>query len=465
MSDFHCLDIEFINVDFSIYGYPNKKAKINKVHHAHLYVKQDEIELRILFDEKTGFGDALMDWSSKIDWHKFGSFLKVEVTKNHTNERLQKVDLSEAKLVGSTNSSNFYEQGKKYIVVRIDTVKFYWQSNEREKNTAEFYLDDKGFRVVEPFYSFLSPKNWLLNDNNFNFRRMNDSTKFYKLGISKFRPEFNLVSKDDHKSRVATVTKEPKIQFKYNSGITEEKAIFYGDIVLMLASFYHHIKIDYILRRIHLPENTITIKTLEQKNFVDTRGNLWGFGINWDFNKFLQSSWQKETLKNYGLLSKAVKLFNQSQIVDDYSTFLIRYNIIEICDKQKQDNVKFKRAINQKQTTAKQIEALAKLLETIDKSEHEEFKKRWHNVQTLLQNKPMKNQLVSFLESQNLDPKTFPVNLDNLKKLRDNITHGSIEKVNAEQLRQANILLYRISGILILNLMGIKEWKLSTVIN
>lgn len=465
MSDFHCLDLEFPNVDFSKYGYPNKKAKISKVHHAHLFVSQDDIELRILFDEATGFGDALMDWSGKIDWRKFGSFIKVEVTKNHTNERLQKVDISEAKLVGSTNSTKFYEQGKKYISVRIDTVKFYWLPNEKEKNTAEFYLDDIGFRVVEPFYSLLSPKNWLVNDGNFNIGRMNDSTKFYKLGISKFRPEFNLVSKDDRKSRIATVTKEPKIQFKYNSGITESKAVFYGDIVLMLASFYHHIKIDYILRRIHLPENTITIKKLEQKNFVETSGNLWVFGIYWDFNKFLQSSWQKETLKNFELLSKAIKLFNQSHIVDDYSTFLIRYNIIEVCDKQKQDNVKFTMALSKKQAKAKQEEALKMLLETIKTDEHEEFKKRWHNVQTLLQNKPMKNQLVSFLESQNLDPKTFPVKLDDLKRLRDNITHGSIDKVNAEQLRQANILLYRINGILILNLMGIKEWKLSAEIN
>lgn len=465
MSDFHCLEIEFPNVDFSKYAYPNRKAKISRVHHAHLYTRQDEIELRILFDDKTGFGEALMNWTSKIDWRKFGSFLKVDIIKNHTNERLQKVDLSGAKLVGSTNSTNFYEQGKKYISVRIDTIKFYWQANEEEKNTAEFYLDDKGFRVVEPFYSFLSPKKWFVNDGNFNIGRMNDSSRFYTLGISKFRPEFNLVSKDDRKNRVATVTKEPKFQFKYKSGITEEKAVFYGDVVLMLASFYHHIKIDYILRRIHLPENTITIKNLEQKNFVDRSGNLWGFGIYWDFNKFLQSSWQKETLKNVELLSKTITLFNQSQIVDDYSTFLIRYNIIEICDKQKQDNVKFTLALKPKQTKAKQDEALSKLLETIDKKEHEEFRRRWHNVQTLLQIKPMKNQLVSFLESQNLDPKIFPVKLDDLKKLRDNITHGSIDKVNTEQLRQANILLYRINGILILNLMGIREWKLNTEIN
>jgi hypothetical protein len=463
MSDYHCLDIEFQNVDFSAYSIKGK-TEVSKVHHAHLTSKDNEIELKILFDDQSYFGDKFMHWTSKIDFIKFGSFLKVEVTKNHTNKRLQKVDLSEAKLIGCTNSSNYYENGKKYIIVKIDTVKFYWNPVEHEAQTAEFYLDDKGFRVVEPFYSFLSPKSWVKNDGKFDIGRMNDSTRFYKLGKSTFRPEYNFVSKDDRKERVATVTKEPKIQFKYKKGITEKEAIFYGDVVLMLASFYHHIKIDYTLRRIHLPENTITIKNIEQENFIKTSGNLWGFEIHWDFNKFLQASWQKETVKNFALLSKAITLFNQSHLVDSYSTFLIRYNIIEICDKLKQDNVKFKIVLNTKQLKAKQDEALKSLLETIDKKEHEDFKKRWHNVQTLLQNKPMKNQLISFLENQNLDPKTFPIKIDDLKKLRDNITHGSIDKVNAEQLRQANILLYRINGILILNLMGIKDWKLNTAI-
>ena len=381
MNDYYCLEIEFINVDFDSY-YIKSDLKTSKVHHAHFYAKKDEIELKLFFDDHTFFGDKFMKWTSKIDWKKFGTFLKVEVTENHTNERLQKVDLSEAELLGCTNSSSYYENSKKYIIIRIDTAKFYWNPVEEKMLTAEFYLDNNGFRVVEPFYSFMSPKSFLKNDGKFEIGRMNDSTKFYKLGKSSFRPEYYFVSKDDRKERVATVTKEPKIQFKYKKGITEKEVIFYGDVVLILASFYHHIKIDYVLRRIHLPENTITIKNIEQKYVFDTRGNLWGFEIYWDFNMFLRASLQNETVKNFTLLSKAIILFNQSHSVDSYSAFLIRYNIIEICDKQKQGNVKFKLALNKQQARAKQDEALTKLLETIDKKEHEDFKKRWHNVQT-----------------------------------------------------------------------------------
>lgn len=463
MSEFHCLEIEFPSIDFNKY-YIKAKTEVKQIHHAHLSTSQDEIEIRIFYEDSSYFGEKLATWISSIDAKKFGSFIKVDLTQNHTNDRLQKIDLSEAKLSGLSNGSNYYKGDEKYVIVKIDTVKFYWNPNEENKNTAEFYLDDKGFRVVQPFYGIFGPKTFFKNDGKFEINRMKDSTKFYKLGKSSFRPEFNVYSKDNKKDRTASVIKEPKIQFKYQNQITEKESVFYGDVVLMLASFYHHIKIDYTLRRIHLTESTITIKNIEQKNFFDTSGSLWGFEINWNFNKFLQSSWQKESIKNFELISKAVTLFNQSHLVDNSSAFLIRYNIIEICDKQKQSNEKFTLLLSKNQRKEKQKEALAKLLETIKTEEHEVFKERWGNIQALLQNKPMKNQLVSFLESQNLDPKTFPIGIKELKELRNNITHGSIDKVDIEQLRKANILLYRISGILILNLMGIKEWKLNTEI-
>lgn len=464
MSEYHCLDIEFPNIDFNPY-YLKSKIEISGIHHAHLYTKTDEIELRIFYKDSTYFGEKFSYWTSDINWKKFGSFIKVVTTKNHTNERLQKVDLSETKLCGITSGTNFYEGKEKYIIVKIDNAKFYWNNIEERNLTAEFYLDDKGFRVVEPFYGVFGPETYFENNGKFEIGRMTDSTDFYKLGKTLFRPEFNFYSKDNKSERTATIFKEPKIQFKYDTDITEEEAIFNGNVVLMLISFYHHIKIDYTFRRIYLTENLITIKNIEQKNYFNTSGNLRPFGIHWDFNKFLQSNWQKETLKNFELLTKAVTLFNQSQLVDNSSAFLIYYNIIEICDKQKYKNEKFTLNLNKRETKAKQDEALCNLLETIKIEEHEDFKMRWQNIQSLLQNKPMKNQLISFLESQNLDPNNFSVKIEDLKKLRNNITHGSIDKVDLEQLREANILLYKISGILILNLMGIKEWKWDTESN
>lgn len=464
MNEFYCLDIEFPNVDFSDYSI-KCNSEVSKVHHAHLYSRKDEIELRILYEDSSYFGEKLGTWVTTINSKNFGSLIKVNVTENRTNERLQKIDLSEATLIGFSSGSDYYEGAQKYVIVKIDTVKFYWQPNEESKNTAEFYLEDKGFRIVEPFYGIFKPRTFFKNDGKFEINRMNDSTKFYRFLKSSFRPEFHVSSKDNKKDRTATIIKSPKIQFKYKNNVSEKEAIFYGEVVLMLASFYHHIKIDYTLSRIYLPESTITIKKVEEKNFLDRNGGLANFGVNGGLNKFLELSWQKETNNNFELLSKAITLFNQSHLVDNSSAFLIRYNIIEICDKQKSNNNKFTLLPNKKQIKLKKEEALTALLEIVDIKEHEEFKKRWQDVQTVLQTKPMKSQLLTFLESQNIDPQTLPISIKELKELRNNITHGSIDKVNAEQLRKANILLYRISGILILNLIGITEWKLDTEIN
>jgi len=64
MSEFHCLDIEFPDVDFSPY-YIKSKTEISQVHHGHLYIKQDEIELRIFYEDSSHFGEKLAAWLSK----------------------------------------------------------------------------------------------------------------------------------------------------------------------------------------------------------------------------------------------------------------------------------------------------------------------------------------------------------------------------------------------------------------
>lgn len=453
MKDFYCLDIEFPDVDFNKYYI--KCDQVGKIHHSHLYIHVNEIELRIFYDDKTYFGEKFSMWSQRIDWNKFGSFIKV--IKIGEKRDLRRIDLSLSKLCGIQNSTTNYEGKSKYVIIKLDTTKIYWNPIKERINTAEFYLADNGFRVVESFYTVLFGFN-----DNFNIKRMNGMNVFYNLGKSKFRPEFNTFSRDNKSNRIAEIVKEPKIQFKYKKTVSEDEAIFYSDVVSHLASFFYHCKIDYSLIRIHLPEHTITIKRVERKNFFDSSGSLSGFNNYWDFHKFLQSKWQKRTLINFKVLSKAIELFNQALVVDSNSEYLIRFNILEICNNLKHVTEKFNFIVNSSTKRNKYKKALEFLLETIEETEHEQFKNKWMSISGKLQYKPMKSPLIRFLESQNMKLSDFPISVSDLKELRDNIVHGSIDKIDREQLRKANILLYRINGILILNLIGIKEWKLNT---
>lgn len=455
MSDPISLSIEFIDLKKFYKG--KEQCHTSNIHYAHLYVNTDNIELKICLDDDPFLYVIIATWLYKLDFSKFGENIKINLINNNLDDNLLKIDFSDAKLLKIEHSDNI-------LTFSIDTVKFYWNPNKEKVNTAEFYLDDKGFRIVEPFYSILTPKTWLKNDGNFNIGRIDNSNKFYKLGKSAFRPEFNLVAKDNRNDRVATITKGPKIQFKYQKGITEDNAIFYGDVVLMLASFYHHIKIDYILREIHLPESTITIKNVEKKNFLDRKGNLRGFGINGGLKKFFELSWQKETLKNFELLSKAVTLFNQSLLVDNSSAFLIRYNIIEICGKTSAEDGIWNFKLKNDELDKFFSDTRESISNIIDETEQEYFNNKWKSIQNIIKSKSLRKQLEDSLTKHDINVGSLPIRTSKIVQLRNNITHGSLDKVNVEDLRKANILLYRISGILILNLMGIKDWKLNTEI-
>jgi hypothetical protein len=455
MENTYCLDLEFPEVNFDNYWV--KCDVVTLKHHAHLISKSNEIVIRVYYDFKTHFDKKFSTWASTINWRKFGSY--VIVSGETENERVQKIDLSEAQLVGFHINSDFVENGKMYFVINIDTVKTYWNPVKEEVNTAEFYLNEAGFRVVKGFYSTLF--GW---DGKFEITRMNEMHEYYSIGTSEFRPEYNFCLSDDRDKREASVTKEPKIQFRYKERLYEEEAWKYAQIVRLIASFYFNTNIDFTLSRIHLPDNTITIKKIDQKEPVKYSGGLTSFKSQLNFHKLLLSNWQSNLIENFQKLSKAIELFNQAILVDSNSEFLIRYNIIEICNTVKQTTGKFKEIIDGNAKQKKYSEALGVILETIDKEEHEDFTKKWTSLIGKLVYKPMKSPLITFLESQKLNPAEFPISIDELNDLRNNITHGSINNVDPEQLRKANTLLYRINGIIILNLMGISDWKLNTVL-
>lgn len=128
----------------------------------------------------------------------------------------------------------------------------------------------------------------------------------------------------------------------------------------------------------------------------------------------------------------------------------------------KMSGEKFVSILKEEDKKQKYTEALNLLLQTIDPRDHKEFRKKWEGVPARLAYRPIKSPLFTFLQEQGLNPESFPISIDSLKEMRDSITHGSIGKIKSKDLERANTLLYRIAGILILNLLGINDWKLNT---
>ena len=449
----YCLDIELPNVQLDCHD--STAEKVAQHHHAHLFLDEQNIELRIFFDRRTAFGRKLCGWFEETNLNAFGECC--QVINCSGKERLKSVSFFNSRISGFSTGSSQVEGDKEYISLSLDLVTMYWNPIPEVFNTGEFFLDETGFDVVKEFYTVLHP-----TDEGFGISRMNDAQNYYMIAGHQFRPEFELLHSDSRDDNSATITKKPKIGFKYSEDITEQEAFKYGHIISLLSSFYFHRKINYPFLRIHLKYHTITQRRIAKNTSNQNSDGLFGFGNMWSFNQFLKSNWQESTIANISKLEKVIPKFAQSHLVDGTSCFLIRFNIIELCkggfNSEREDE--FTVVVSEKVQQEKFDSAQKQILETIDTSEHTEFLKKWENALKGLKYKPVKNFIEQFLISQNLPVDKFPIPFPELLQLRHDITHGSISKVNSEKLERANILLYRISGILILNLLGISKWKL-----
>jgi len=453
MQEYLTFEISFPDVDFD--KFIPIDAKVAHTHQAYLFTDENEIEIRIFFKSETYFGEKLSRWFSKINWRSFGSFISVD--KVNENLRVLDIDFKNSALITARNSTTQFENGFQYIRIFVSSVKSYWEPSKEKKNTGEFYFNEPGFTLVSDYYTTLG--GW---DGKFSIDRMNGMDEFYKIGKAEFRPELHFSYSDQRNKKEVIITKEPKLQFHYEKSVTEEEAIIYAETIRLLASFYFHNEMAFLVQKIYLTEYSIIIKKIQKKDSKDEGfANLWGMKNYWSFHELMQSNWQSKTRENFMKLSKAIELFNYSHTLDKNSKFLIRFNIIELCSSKISKNpIKFQSILNDKEQKKVYNKARDLILQTIHSTEQKDFLKKWEILSDKIKYKPMKSPLIQFFQNQNLDPKEFPISVNELMKIRNNLTHGSISKINNDQLDKANSLLYRIGGILILNLMGISEWKL-----
>lgn len=455
MEHYYCIDISFPNIDFDQYF--SKSEQTPAILHSHLYIRENEIELRILFNPSVYFDHKFGTWLSSVNSKKFGKYINASAISS--NQGLLKVSFADSQLIGAKSGTAQYEADLQYYSIQLNTVKLYLQPAKDKLNTGDFYLSPNSFRVVSGFYSTLLQKN-----DYFEIPRYKDQQDCYGIESTTFRPEFEFGYSDSVKSDTATIKKVPKIHFEYNE-INEEQCFLYSKIVKCILSFYFHFEVEYSVSKLFLKDYTVSIKNVYQnRNNAKNSSGLHGFGNQWNFDTFLKADWQNKALSNQKKLFKAVELFNQSHLVDLSSRFLLRFTVLELCmGGFSQDKEKFTQLLSKKETNKKYKEALEILLETIPIEERCDFAKKWNGTaRNKLVYRPMKSTIETFLKSQSLSVDDFPITIAELKETRDDLVHGSSDSTDNLTIEKHNIFLYRLSGILILNLLGIEEWKLIT---
>lgn len=457
MSEAISLIIEFPNIDFNIYSKRNS-SEVEQVFQAYLYEEKGDIILKIIYDYRTYFDDKFMSWVCKIEKDKFGSYTKTEISSNNKNEELKKIDLSDASLIHVSSSTAYFENGKRYILIKLNKAKFYWNPHAQKNNSAEFYLHESGAKIVHPYYAspFENPKE--KKKGIIKYQRVKGLKKYYKLGKISFRPEYRVEQKENLRTKDLYHIKLPVIHFKNNRSITEIEALFYGDVVATLAAFYYHHYIGYIKRIIYLPDKVITINSIENYHGTSSSANQLGFEQFWTFDKFLKASWKKKTIKNISLITKTIKLIRYSKSYSSNTSFLVLLCITHIFDPKNYAQQLSKLKLSKQELKSKQEDDLNMLLGAIEKKHLGQSQYFYEIVLKYLQNKSMNNKWIDLINSGKKSTKKLPP-IYELEDLIHKISQENTYEMNYDTLFHANNVLYKTCRIIVLNLLGIKNFN------
>ncbi len=131
--------------------------------------------------------------------------------------------------------------------------------------------------------------------------------------------------------------------------------------------------------------------------------------------------------------------------------------------KFKTEKSNFPLVLNENDVEEKYKSACNLFLDTMDQKYHKEFLDKWKYQLNKLKLRPEKSLWAEYLNSQNIIL-TDTLSVDKIRRIRDNITHGSLNRVKDADIKKFNTLLYGISGLLILKHLNIHEGSLQRII-
>lgn len=426
-----------------------------KSFHSHLYLDENKIEIKVLLKDCEDFSRKYMMWfSNQNDSEIISNYVTAKTFKN--DKELIDISLSNSKVL-SLGSEQYDEVGHLYFTIVIDKIILYKKAVKIEKEYAKIYLNQDGFDLVKNFYSLFTGFG---NDGKVDIGRMRGMSNFYKLGKSKFRPEFEFNVSDSKDDRSPKIEKIPILKFYFDIGTTDEDIILYFSIACKICSFYLGNNIEFDRAVICREEYRVIFRNTLQTKFALNVSSL-----NWLLNVrgievFLKLNWDKKFLSNRDKLSEAITNYTHARLLDTNSRFMLLYSVIEICmGGNKPIAKKFELAVAAKQKKEFYKNAFEIIKKTIHKKDFADFEKKWNVAQEKLLYKPMKSPLDKFLKSNKINTEILEISLDDMMRIRNNIFHGSVDPEMTEMIKKANVELFRITPILILNILGIKQWQ------
>lgn len=430
MENYYCLELKFKNINVS-----------DKTYHAHLYIEDNEISIRIYHDS--------LDLDRKfMNFYNFEKLDEVINLSIYSKEKvLKKINVINS--IGKKITSTQNENGKSYFTIFLDEIIIEKKQKNSTKEFANVYLNDDGFDLVKEMYSLF----WKHQSKDiFDIKRMSNFEIFYFINKIKYRPEFKFSYQSSRNEKNFTIEKVPIIKFYTLKNTSIDDLIRYSNICCNFYSFYLGNHIDY-MRINFLKKDTIisyiksSIKNSNLK--INSIQNI----LKKPIEDFFNSNWEENYIKNEIKLNKAIKAHINSFYVDYEAKFLLLFNILEILKSEITEVIEFDFK-NKKNINSILKESLLKIKQELDTEFHVDFEKKWHGLMSNINKKPMKKIINEYLKINNIDGE---IDIEKLYYLRNNIIHGSISNVDIKEIENINSVLYNVTEKLILNILGLKH--------
>lgn len=433
MKDYYCLHLKF------------KDKKISdKIFQSHLFVSDKEMYFQIIDNET----NSRIDTYFSISENALGLFeenfevIDTEISIMFDQSRIFKV-------------SSFQNDVKnQYFTIYVSKICLIRKNTHNEfVNEGVAYLNNSGLSVTNLFYSFFTN---LKNKNTFSISRMNGMHDFYKIDNIKFRPELEFKNNEKRGSKKLTIKKIPTLKFNFEN-IEFEEIKNRIQLICNFLSFCFSVRIIVEKIVLRTEEEIFIFRDTEPNNktYISELTNNFRFlKENHNIDKILKTDWFSNYKINEKSITKAIDNFLHAREVSLGASFLLLFNIIEIFNINKNQE-KFKFNISKDEMTKDIVYHFKQYL--LDKRDEIEFEKKLEGVFNKIEYKPFTNPLEETLKTNNIDPIKFGFTLNNLKRTRDSITHGSLTSIKEEDLKLQIYCLRKIVICLILSKFGLKE--------
>lgn len=432
MENYYCLNIKFKNSTIS-----------NEIHHAHLFVTDQEVYFQIIDNDENSKIDDLFCTSNT-----FGFFEDdFEIIDTTISILLDKSRI--CKVVSFQNDSK-----NNYFTIYISNICLIKPNIHKEHvNEGKAFLSNNGLKVVNLFYSFFTN---LKDKNTFSISRMNGMSDFYKINNMTFRPELEFTHNEKRSSEELTIKKIPTINFRFEN-LNYEEIKNYNQIICCFLSFCYGIRIT-VYKLIYRTEEEIFIyRNTEPNNKIYVSNFLPVFNFlekNYNIEQVLKTNWFDEFLNKEAKINKAIDNYLHSREVNLSASFLLLFNIIEIFNKnQDQENFEFNHL--KEENFSKAYKLIEESL--LNDKDVELLENKWKGLINKISIKPLKSPLEETLRLNNIKPLDFGYPFKKLKETRDKLTHGSVNSIKEEDLKLQIYCLREIATCIILANLGLKD--------